>query len=235
MKKFGTPIGAGPGSAKEKVGFDGVGTPLLVTGGAGVFGLAAFFDFFGFLLFFGAAGCLTFAPASAEPGFSATGFCDLVWPPCAPPLDPVDLVELAGAVELVVGLGFGVVAVEVEVEVVVGAVLVVTVTAGVVAVAGGQDWVTFRIGSWTGSGSEFGSVSGATFWKVNCWPPTTVIVTVQPSADAFGMAPSPSTVTRHAATTAAIVSFRLFNTVAYSSRGMPRVNSSQLRSQVGLG
>ena len=30
MKKFGTPIGAAPGSAKEKVGFDGVGTPAPV-------------------------------------------------------------------------------------------------------------------------------------------------------------------------------------------------------------
>jgi hypothetical protein len=28
MKKFGTPIGAGPGRANEKVGFDGVGTPF---------------------------------------------------------------------------------------------------------------------------------------------------------------------------------------------------------------
>ena len=27
MKKFGTPIGAGPGSANEKVGFDDDGTP----------------------------------------------------------------------------------------------------------------------------------------------------------------------------------------------------------------
>jgi hypothetical protein len=27
MKKFGTPSGAGPGSANEKVGFAGVGTP----------------------------------------------------------------------------------------------------------------------------------------------------------------------------------------------------------------
>jgi hypothetical protein len=29
MKKFGTPIGAGPGSESENVGFDGVGTPPL--------------------------------------------------------------------------------------------------------------------------------------------------------------------------------------------------------------
>jgi hypothetical protein len=27
MKKFGTPIGAGPGNEKLNVGFDGVGTP----------------------------------------------------------------------------------------------------------------------------------------------------------------------------------------------------------------
>lgn len=30
MKKFGTPIAAGPGSDREKVGFDCVGTPLPV-------------------------------------------------------------------------------------------------------------------------------------------------------------------------------------------------------------
>jgi hypothetical protein len=28
MKKFGTPIGLGPGSESENVGFDGLGTPL---------------------------------------------------------------------------------------------------------------------------------------------------------------------------------------------------------------
>jgi hypothetical protein len=36
MKKFGTPIGAGPGRAKEKVGLAGVGTPPLPV----AFGLA---------------------------------------------------------------------------------------------------------------------------------------------------------------------------------------------------
>ena len=40
MKKFGTPIGAGPGSANEKVGLDGVGTPGPV--GPEAFGLAGF-------------------------------------------------------------------------------------------------------------------------------------------------------------------------------------------------
>jgi hypothetical protein len=35
MKKFGTPIGAGPGSANENVGFAGVGTPPAEVAGAG--------------------------------------------------------------------------------------------------------------------------------------------------------------------------------------------------------
>lgn len=38
MKKFGTPIGAGPGSDSEKLGFDGDGTPLPV--GSPAFGVA---------------------------------------------------------------------------------------------------------------------------------------------------------------------------------------------------
>jgi hypothetical protein len=70
--------------------------------------------------------------------------------------------------------GLGVVEVEVEVEVeVVGDCwsVVVTVTDGVVEVGGGQVWETLMIGSWTGSGSVLGSVPGATFWNVNCWPP----------------------------------------------------------------
>src|SRR5437660_2384822 len=74
MKKLGTPIGAGPGSANEKVGLAGVGTPLLVTGGGGVGGLA----FFG-LAFFGlgfglAVGLLRLWPACPVPGFSFVGF-----------------------------------------------------------------------------------------------------------------------------------------------------------------
>ncbi len=36
MKKFGTPIGAGPGVASEKLGFAGVGMPLGWKAGAGV-------------------------------------------------------------------------------------------------------------------------------------------------------------------------------------------------------
>ncbi|MEA2282979.1 MAG: hypothetical protein QOK21_3586 [Solirubrobacteraceae bacterium] len=41
MKKFGTPIGAGPGVASEKVGFDGAGEPSeFVWTGAGAPGVA---------------------------------------------------------------------------------------------------------------------------------------------------------------------------------------------------
>lgn len=110
--------------------------------------------------------------------------------------------------------------------------MVVTVTAGVVAETGGHDCVTLTIGSWTGRGSEFGFVPGATFVNVNCWPPLTVMTTVQPSADAAGIEPRPKIATRHNATRAAIVRLRLFSTVAYSSHGGPRVNSSQLRSRI---
>jgi hypothetical protein len=122
------------------------------------------------------------------------------------------------------GLGLGVVEVEVEVEVeVVGAgVVAVTVAAGVVAVTGGQDCDTLTIGRFTGSGSELGGVPGATFWKVNVWPPATVMVTVQPSAEAFGSTARPSTTATNPKVMAAILSFRLVNTVAYSSRGLPR-------------
>lgn len=55
MKKFGTPIGAGPGSANENVGFDGVGTPLLLVAGWLLDGLGVGLGFdWGFGLGFGA-------------------------------------------------------------------------------------------------------------------------------------------------------------------------------------
>jgi hypothetical protein len=41
MKKFGTPNGAGPGTANENVGLDGVGTPFAVYGGGGCSGCVA--------------------------------------------------------------------------------------------------------------------------------------------------------------------------------------------------
>jgi hypothetical protein len=117
------------------------------------------------------------------------------------------------------GLGFGVV--EVEVEVVGAVVVVVTVPAGVVAVTVGHDWEVVMIGRLTGSGSELGGVSGGTFWNTNVCPPATVTVTVQPSADASGRTPRPSTATVQPKVATAIFSFRLATTAAYSPRGLP--------------
>ena len=196
-----------------------------MTGGGG-FGVVAFFDVFFFL------GLLPFSifvePLdSALPDESVGG---LIVEVVVFVLDVVEVVDdVEAGEELVVGFGLGLdgaavveVEVEAEVEVVCGCVLVVTVAAGVVAVTGGHDCATFVIGRLTGSGSDVGGVPGGTFWKVNCWPPTTVMVTVQPSADALGMAARANTATMQPRDAAATVSFRLFNTVANSSRGAPR-------------
>ncbi len=181
------------------------------------------------------------------PGFSGVGFwlAPLLPEPCFGELfcgvvADVDVVE-DDEPDPEDGFGLRVVEVEVVVEgevgvEVVGAgVVAVTVAAGVVAVAGGHD----QDGAPTicapgGSGSEDTGVPDGTFWNVNVWPPRIVITTVQPSADASGSAARPSTVTMDAMVTAAMVSVRLLNTVAYSSRGMPRANLSQLRSKSGL-
>ena len=184
---------------------------------------------------------MTFAPACAVPGLSGVGFCELAWP-CCPEVfvleEPLGLV-VVDAVPVGFGLGLvdvGVVEVEVEVEVVVaGWALVVTVAAGVVAVTCGHEKTTLVIGSWRGGAATRRAVPAGTFWSVNCWPPVDGDrVTVQPSADASGMAATPSTATTRAVVTAATLSFRLFNTVAYSSRGLPLAMSVQLRSQVAL-
>lgn len=218
-----------------------VGTPLLVTGGGGVgvdfFLVAGFFLVLGFGL-----GSVTLLPAWEVPGLSGVVFWVVGLPE---PFEPevgegflvveVDDVEEDEPEPGDFGLGVVDVEVEVEVEVVCDWVLVVTVAAGVVAVTGGQDCETLVIGRLTGSGSELGGVPGATFWKVKVWPPETVMTTVQPSADAFGSAARPRMATMHPMVTAAMVSFRFVNTVACSSRGMPRAkSSSELRSQVGL-
>jgi hypothetical protein len=199
-----------------------VGTPLGVTGGGGDGAVA----FFGLLLGLGLLDFSTLLDPS-DSAFPGTSVGVLVVELEVEVVDgAVDVVE---DVEVLVGFGWDVegaveVGVEVEVEVVCGCVLVVTVAAGVVVVTGGQDVETLVIGRLTGRGSDVAGVPGATFWKVNCWPPATVIVYVQPSADAFGRAATPSTVTMQATVTAAIVSFRLLTTVAYSSRGVPRAN-----------
>jgi hypothetical protein len=217
----------------------------LVTGGGGVKDLVGFFDFFFFfaVFFFFVFSTVEEPSDTALPGERLVDFvADL------DPVRPVfvfvvvvvfvGLLDVVDDVDVVDDLGAVEVEVEVEVEVVGGCWrVVVTVTDGVVEVAGGQVWETLMIGSWTGSCSVLGSVPGGTLWNVNCWPPWTVTTTVQPSADAAGIAPRPKTANRQNAvrTATATVGLRLLNTVACSSRGVPRANSSQLRSQVGLG
>jgi hypothetical protein len=205
---------------------DGVGMPLGVTGGGG-----AGVDFLcGLAFFLGAPGCLRLLPALPRPSR----------PEASPLPEPLVVVELwvvvVGVVEVVEvveelcdGFGLGVVDVEVEVEVEVvgGGCVVVTVTAGVVVVVDGHDWATLVIGRLTGSGSDVGGVPGATFWNVNCWPPATVIVTVHPSAEALGIEDRPSTATTAPMAMATNLSLRLLNTMAYSSRKVPRAISSQ--------
>lgn len=197
---------------------DGVGTPLGVTGGGG-FGA----DLCGLVFDLGAPGRLRLLPAVPRP--ASPDASPFPFPlPLPLPLPPVVVgvwVVVVGVVELVDegdepcdGFALGVVDVEVEVEVVVGVVVVVTVAAGVVAVSGGHDWTTLVIGRFTGSGSDVGAVPGATFWKTNCWPPATVIVTVHPSAEALGIEAKPSTTTAAPTARAANLSLRLFNTMA---------------------
>lgn len=252
MKKFGTPMGAGPGSAKENVGLAGVGTPLLVLVGAGAGGVFFFLGVFGFLGFlgflgglgffgFGAVGCAPLFGGGELPGFVWEGCCPLPFPGPLLPADwgGFDLIVVVGVLEVVVvedelwdGVGFEVVDVEVEVEVV-SPVAVVVVVVMVPPLFEGHDWTILVIGRFTGSGNEPGRVPGGTFSKVYVLPPATVIATLQPAAEALGIAPRPRTATTEPQVKAAIFSFRLLTTVAYSSRRMPLANSSQLRSQIG--
>ena len=86
MKKFGTPIAAGPGSENEKVGFDGEGTPPEPRGAGGA-GAPAFagllFLFVADLLFLFAAPPPPVPELPVEPGLEP-GFFGWLLPvgPC---------------------------------------------------------------------------------------------------------------------------------------------------------
>src|SRR5205085_2656346 len=133
MKKFGTPIGAGPGSANENVGFDGVGTPPgpIVGGALTVAGLC--------LCDFALAG-----PEVApwcEPGWAEPpelcGGPDLLDPDLEVEVEPLlelglgELVEVVGVLLVLVGVVLELVVV---VPVVLVVVVVGVVTVGVVGV-----------------------------------------------------------------------------------------------------
>jgi hypothetical protein len=201
MKKLGTPIGAGPGSAKEKLGFEGVGTPLLVRCGGDDEGVFFFFFFFLFLwpddlpdpfdptVPAGAGwleGCWDFP---GELGFGAVVVgvvdvvvCDLLpEPPVGVVCEPVDVVV-----------------------VVVGVLVVGAVTVGVVT--GGGQTLEIRVAP-AGKGAPGGSCSCTT-----C-PVMVLTVTVQSAATATGIAAKPITVPNEATAVTAILSFRLLNTL----------------------
>jgi hypothetical protein len=197
MKKLGTPIGAGPGSAKEKLGFEGVGTPLLVRCGGG--DEVVFFFLFlwpddlpdpfdptdpagaGWL-----EGCWDFP---GELGFGAVVVgvvdvvvCDLLpEPPVVVVCEPVDVVV-----------------------VVVGVLVVGRVTVGVVT--GGGQTLDIRVAP-AGKAAPGGSCSCTT-----C-PVMVFTVTVQSAATATGIAARPITVPKEATAVTAILSFRLLNTL----------------------
>ena len=160
MKKFGTPSGAGPGSAKENVGLAGVGTPFRVVGAGG-------------LAFFVAATVESVCVMAVPTVF----FVPLFWL-------PLDLVEGREPFCLVLDVLLGVVVVDwgvVEVGVVVvdDGEVVVALTEGVVEVVGVHDAVTLFTGPVPGGTSAEAGVPGGTLtWNVNTWPLSNVTVTV---------------------------------------------------------
>jgi hypothetical protein len=205
MKKFGTPIGAGPGNAKLKVGFEEVGTPPAPRIGPG----------------FAGGGVLVVEPLppDVEPlpepaGFFCCGGPPPVWEDgccevpgprvrgggCDEVPVPVPVVEVGGAEVLVLGVD------EVGVdEVGVGA-------------GGGEeahDSEMDAIGRWTGSEIDDSGVPGGTFTvKLSFPPPTSVTVITHVSADAAGSAATADTASTVPTVAAAIPSLRLLNTVA---------------------
>jgi hypothetical protein len=235
MKKFGTPIGAGPGSESEKVGLVADGTPLpvgsLFAAGAVVLGLGL-----GLGLDFDFDFDLGFWP---EPGLIGLGppLCvDVGWILPGPEgcggvsVAPVEVVLVVEVVlELVPALvELLLVDVVLVVDVVeleeVGAELVVDglvvdelVVDGLVVdepvvVAGPQLIVSETTTPWIGSDSdETGVPAGTSTGKVNCCPPSRITVTVHALAEASGIAASPRMIT---ADVTAAISFRLPNTVA---------------------
>ena len=109
--------------------------------------------------------------------------------------DVVD--ELVGVEELVVGVAVVVV------------VLVVTATAGVVVLVGVHCSLSEATGPVIGSPIAEMGVPGATLtWKTSCWPPTSVTVTVQSSADAVGIAARAIATKIVAAMASTVTSFR---------------------------
>jgi hypothetical protein len=204
MKKFGTPMGAAPGNANEKVGLAGVGTPLLVRSGPDERG----FD--GLLGALGAFGALGLEPTEPREDLWWEGFCALPGPVGAGGACPdeedededddddeeedelVDEELLLDELVIVTGGGTLVV----EVVVVLGEAAHETATSVVPA----------GIGTWEAEGAVTVIVS-------ICPVSSTFTVTVQTSADAVGSAATDIMARRLPAVMVNTLSFRLLNTL----------------------
>jgi hypothetical protein len=224
MKKFGTPIGAGPGNANENVGFDGVGTPPAPVGGGGLFAagvlvLAGFFGFAAVCFFLGLGLGFALGGVLCVDGF--WGFAGplgcggpdgvVVVVPVVEVVLEVVLVVVLEVVEVVPGVVVEVVP-GVVVEVVLGVVVEVVLGVVVEVVDGEQDSDSFKIVPLTGTGIDESGVPGATSTvKLVVCPLAIVTVTTQVSADADGIAAMTLTAS---AVIRATTSFRLLNTVA---------------------
>ena len=242
MKKFGTPIGAGPGSESEKVGLVADGTPLpvgsLFAAGAVVFvlGLGLDFDFdLGFWpepgliglgpplcvdvgwILPGPEGCGGVSVAPVEVVLVLEVVLELVPALVELLLVDVELVDVVLVVDVVeleeVGVELVVDGLVVDELVVDGLVVDGLVVDEPVVVAGPQLIVSEATTPWIGSDSdETGVPAGTSTGKVNCCPPSRITVTVHALAEASGIAASPRMIS---ADVTAAISFRLPNTVAY--------------------
>ena len=201
MKKFGTPIGAGPGSENEKVGLLANGTPAPV----GPLGVVGFFLVLAARgrgrRLLGARGALLLAAlvGRGPVGFVAELVVDVGEPLLEELLLAVDPLEDEPEVEvepLLDEVGVDEVVVD---ELVVEVVVVVVV---LVPAAGAQDSLSDTTVPVIGRPRlEIGVPGEALTLKVYVWPPRTVTVTVQASAEALPKPIAPST-TRVAAVTA---------------------------------
>jgi len=191
MKKFGTPIGAAPGSEKENVGFEGVGTPPFPRRAPGFVGAPPV----------EVVGVVELPPLKPPLLWLLDFFLPepelfLCEPPellCELPVEPEDcgaeLDELGdGEDEEGDGLEEG----------------------------AAHDSETPMIGNLTGSDiAETGVPGGTLTENVSFWPPTTVTVTVHCSAEAVGRAASAETTSTALAHDSATIGFRLLKAMAY--------------------
>jgi hypothetical protein len=201
MKKFGTPIGAGPGSDSEKVGLLAAGTPLPV----------------GSVTFFLCLACVGALGAVEVCCGCEDFFCCLVglvgWGVVELRLDEV-VVELEPEVEVELEVEED----EDELPVLVLPELLVLVDVVVVVVElwdGTHDSLSDTTVPVIGRPiAEIGVPGGTLTLKVSVCPPTRVTRTVQASAEALGMAATAMAIVIAAASARTNHSFRLFSNAA---------------------